>query len=94
MEDLEAIRDYIAKDSRYYARLYIARLFAAAAKLKDFPEMGRRVPEAGARTDVRELIFGNYRILYILEPHQVQILAVVHGNRDLGNPANQPWERL
>lgn len=90
--DLEAIRDYIGKDSRYYARRYIARLFEATAKLKDFPAMGRRVPEAGVRTDIRELIFENYRIVYLVEPQQIQILTVLHGSRDLQGQKQKPWD--
>jgi plasmid stabilization system protein ParE len=49
LEDLEAIQAYIAKDSNFYARRVIERLFDAAKKLESFPEIGRRVPdEAGA----------------------------------------------
>ena len=92
LEDLEAIRDYIGKDSRYYARRYITRLFEAAGKRKDFPDMGRHVPEAGTRTDVRELIFENYRIIYLVEPQQLQILAVIHGSRDLQGQKQKPWD--
>jgi plasmid stabilization system protein ParE len=93
LEDLAAIRDYIGKDSRYYARRYVSRIFEAAAKLKDFPAMGRHVPEAGARTDVRELIFEHYRIiyLYLVEPQRLQILTVIHGSRDLQGQAQKPW---
>lgn len=54
--------------------------------------MGRRVPEAGARTDIRELIFDHYRIVYAVGPQQVQILAVIHGNRDLQGQQSKPWE--
>ena len=56
LDDLEAIRDYIGKDSPYYSRRFIGRIFDAAEKLQDHPQIGRLVPEAG-RDDVRELIF-------------------------------------
>jgi len=33
------------------------------------------------------------RILYwIIDEQRLDIIAVVHGSRDLGNPINQPWE--
>jgi toxin ParE1/3/4 len=92
LADLEAIRDYIGKDSRYYARRYITRLFEAIAKLKDFPSLGRHVPETGARTDVRELIFENCRIIYQVGLQSVQILAVIHGSRDLPRLTQKPWD--
>ncbi len=65
LDDLEDIRDHIGKDSPYYARRFIERIFDAAAALHDQPQMGRLVPEAD-RQDVRELIFRSYRIIYRL----------------------------
>jgi plasmid stabilization system protein ParE len=56
LDDLEIIRDYIAKDSPYYAKRFIERIFDAAEKFQNHPQMGRLVPEAN-RDDVRELIF-------------------------------------
>ena len=63
LEDMEGIQVYIAKDSTFYARQFIERIFEAAKKLEDFPELGRKVPEADEREDVRELIFQGYRII-------------------------------
>jgi len=57
LEDLEAIQAYIAKDSSFYARQFIERIFDATTKLQSFHEIGRRVQEAEERTDIRELIF-------------------------------------
>ena len=42
-----------------------------------FPQSGRHLPEA-SRKDVRELIWGNYRIIYRIRPDQVAILTVRH----------------
>ena len=60
--------------------------------LKDHPRLGRRVPEAETREDVRELIFRIYRVIYLVEAERVHILAVIHGSRDLGGQAAKPWE--
>lgn len=49
LEDLEAIQAYIAKDSGFYARQFIERIFDVTTKLEPFPEIGRRVPEAEER---------------------------------------------
>ena len=91
LDDLEGIQAYIAKDSAYYARQFIERLFDAAKKLEDFPEIGRHVPEAGKRSDVRELIFQGYRIIYLAQSDTVSIITVIHGSRELSDVEKQPW---
>jgi plasmid stabilization system protein ParE len=53
--------------------------------------MGRPLPEAN-RDEVRELIFQGYRIIYRTLPERVQIIAVVHGNRDLAAKERKPWD--
>ena len=50
LEDLEAIQAYIAKNSSFYARRIIERIFDTAKKLETFPEIGRKVPEARERS--------------------------------------------
>ncbi len=92
LEDLEVIRDYIAKDSPYYARNFIERIFDTTFKLEDFPEIGRPVPEAEGRDDIRELIFQGYRIIYLLLTDRLQVLAVMHGSRNLGGQEMKPWD--
>lgn len=42
-----------------------------------FPKSGRRVP-GYTRDDVRELIEGNYRILYRLGSDRIEVLTVKH----------------
>lgn len=64
----------------------------ATDKLEDHPRMGRRVPEADDRDDVRELIVQGYRIIYLLQTEQLQILTVLHGSRNLAGQENKPWE--
>jgi plasmid stabilization system protein ParE len=53
--------------------------------------MGRLVPEA-KRNDVRELIFQNYRIMYLVKTDHIYVVAVIHCSRDLTNKTNNPWE--
>ncbi len=70
--DLHRLRDYIAEDSPYYARRFVAKVIASVEKLTDHPHIGRRVPEAD-RDDVRELIFQGYRIIYLTETDHLYI---------------------
>lgn len=90
--DLDDLYDYIARDVPYYAEQFIDRLIEAVSLLKDHPQLGRRVPEAEEREDVRELIFQSYRIIYFFDTDQVHILTVLHGSRDLGGQAAKPWD--
>lgn len=90
LEDMEGIRDYIAKDSPLYARRFIEQIFDHAEKLNNFPKMGRLVPEAD-RDDIRELIYQGYRIIYLLTSELAEIITVVHGSRDLSQTEQQPW---
>jgi len=88
---LQAIRDYIAQDSAFYASLFVERLVHAAEALHDLPERGRVVPEAGTAS-IRELLFQHYRIIYRTHDDLVEILAIVHGARDLSLMPRPPWE--
>jgi len=81
LEDLAGIQSYIAKDSPYYAKQFIERIFEATEALEDFPELGRKVPETEATENIRELIFQSYRIMYLNQNNLVFILAVIHGRQ-------------
>jgi addiction module RelE/StbE family toxin len=90
--DLAALHDYIARDSPYYARRFVARLIAAVEPLESFPQMGRVVPEGDGRH--RELILRPYRIIYRVEGQEILVIAVVHGSRDLAGADEKPWDRI
>ena len=92
--DLEATRDFIARDSEHYAAQFIGRIIAAVEPLESLPRMGRRVPEAVAdpEQEIREVLFQAYRIIYRLAHERVEILAVVQGSRDLALQSPKPWE--
>jgi plasmid stabilization system protein ParE len=74
-----------------YAERFVQRIVLAAQSLKSFPSVGRPVPEAD-RDDVREILFQDYRIIYRIKPKWAEVLAVIHGRRDLANSDNKPWE--
>ena len=90
--DLDAIAEYIARDSEYYAAAFVEKVLRAVEKLSTFPRIGRVVPEYN-REDVRELLFQSYRIIYKVETEQVAIAAIVHGSMDLTRRLNkQAWD--
>jgi len=80
--DLEAIKRYIAQDSPSYATMFIEKIFANVERLGQHPLFGRVVPEF-ADPHYREILYGNYRIIYTPLEDVVRIYAVVHGRRDL-----------
>ena len=73
---------YIAKDSRVYAARFAAACEAATNSLREFPLKGRPVPELPA-SGLREVIAGKYRIVYRVRSEVVEIVAVIHGARDI-----------
>lgn len=90
--DIRDLKAYIAKDSPYYARRFTERVIASVEKLEEFPKIGRPVPEAEGREDVRELIYQGYRIIYRTLPNRVFIVTIFHGSRDLAADETKPWE--
>jgi toxin ParE1/3/4 len=60
----------------------VRRVRDAARSLCELAERGRRVPELEP-TELRELLLGNYRLIYRIEQAAVSIVAFVHGARDL-----------
>jgi len=91
VSDLQAIHAYISRDSEIYATHFAENVLVQAERLAQFPRMGRVVPEADDE-NIRELILGNYRLMYRVQAARVEILAIVHGRRELGLLARKPWE--
>ncbi len=85
LDRVNEIVDYVARDRPVAAEKWAAGLFDLVERLQQSPKRGRVVPEVG-RERVRELLYGNYRVLYRLDPSAVSILTVRHGRRllDLG----------
>jgi plasmid stabilization system protein ParE len=84
--DLEAIYDYIARDSPAMARAFIERIRTATEHLPRFPESGRIVPER-KRGDVREVLVESYRVMYRRKGQDIHVLMVRHGARRHGRGA-------
>jgi len=85
VEDINSIAEYIAKDSLKYAKLQVERIFARVEILETAPLSGRIVPELNI-TKIRELILGNYRIIYkVINKNRIDILTVHHSARLLSN---------
>ena len=82
LADVQAIKEYISRNSVKYGALMALRLVEAVERLERFPDSGRMVPEF-RRPDLREVLEGRYRIVYRRLNAKVEILAVWHGARPL-----------
>jgi toxin ParE1/3/4 len=81
LRDLDAIREYIAKDSKDYADLTVARIFSAVERLIEFPHSGRIVPERD-EPEIREIIVGRFRVVYRVRVAQLEVATVFRASRE------------
>jgi addiction module RelE/StbE family toxin len=81
--DLKDIFDYIAKDSKSYAFHHVQKIKEKTFILRNNPRLGRKVPEMD-RDDIRELIQGDYRIIFRIKTEKrIDIISVFHSARIL-----------
>ncbi len=67
--------------------MVVAQIVRAAGRLEEFPLSGRSVPER-PDSKLRELLCGNYRIVYRVTGDLIEVVTVFHGARI----ARIPWE--
>jgi toxin ParE1/3/4 len=79
-ERLLEIETFIAEDAPGAATKLVDRLISRADALPHHPDRGRRLPEMSA-SGLRELVVGNYRIVYRRGSQVVEILTVFEGHR-------------
>ena len=82
LEDLKAIHEYISPDSKIYADKFIEKLIDRVDQLGSFPKSGRSLPEFTSEI-IRELMEGNYRIVYKINPDHIGIVRIHHSARQL-----------
>jgi plasmid stabilization system protein ParE len=80
-DDLKAIHDYIARDSKRYAIRVTQDIRDKVKTLIEFPDLGKCVAEIGEE-HVREIHMYSYRILYEVTPDIIYIHGVIHKRRD------------
>ncbi len=77
---LDEIESFIAQDSQKRASVFIDSLLEKGDLIGSFPDIGRVVPEL-SRSEIREILVGNYRIVYRQTPEHIEILTVFEGHR-------------
>jgi len=76
------IAEYIAQDNPTAATKWVETLFGKVQLLKSSLKSGRVVSETH-REDIRELIYGNYRIIYRVDKNRISMLTVRHSKQIL-----------
>ena len=79
---LREIYEYIAQDNPAVAEKVVSGIYDKAQLLSDFPELGHtyRKEQEG---EIRVLLYGHYRIAYIISDDHIDILGVFHGALDI-----------
>ena len=85
---LDAIYSYIAQNSAEYALRMVDRLTRRSQQIAEVPRSGRRVPEYDLN-QIREVFEGPYRIIYYIKPDQIDVIAVIHGARNVLRAAEE-----
>jgi len=76
---LKDIFDYIAEDNPGAATRTVKSIYQKAELLLNFPKIGYRYEQILDR-EVRILLYGHYRIAYLIKPNdEIDILGVFHG---------------
>lgn len=80
--DLVEIARFIAADNPEAADRWVGRLRRRAKLLRRMPLAGRQVPELD-QEGIRELVEGNYRIIYRVVGKVVEVLRVFESHQHL-----------
>ena len=77
---LQEIEEYISRDNPIVAIEFVDNLIKIAETLVDNPKEGRVVPELSIE-NIRELLYKNYRIVYLVKKSKIEILTVFEGHQ-------------
>ena len=77
---LKSIFEFVSIDSKFYAARFIDSIISRVDQLSIYPLSGRIVPEKN-NPIIRELINGNYRIIYKINKTHITILRIHNAAR-------------
>lgn len=81
--ELKEIYEFISHDSKLYAKRQVIKIRDKTKILKSSKYIGKVVEEIGIPV-IREIVHGNYRIIYkIISENEIAILTIHHSARDL-----------
>ena len=88
-DQVRDIASYIALDKPSVAEQWIDEIFGSVEQLTDFPKSGRIVPELKIN-NIRELVQGNYRVIYKIQETSISVLIVKSYRQQLHSDEIEP----
>ena len=85
LKNLLEIKDYISRDSVFYAERVTRQIFDAVQILEEHPEAGKIIQKQKQGV-LRRLIIKSYRIIYLYRSDVVKVVAVYHQSRQNTDP--------
>lgn len=83
-DDLKNIYNFIATDSIYYAKRFVGEIRTKIKMLKSYPDQGRIIyPDR--YENIKQVLFKDYRIIYVFDGKVVSIVTIHHQSRLLEN---------
>ena len=84
-DDLLEIIDYYLTINQQYSKKLLDTIEGRIKELKKLPERGRVVPELERQNinEYRELLEGNYRIIYAIQSDTVIVHTIIDGRRNI-----------
>ncbi len=79
-QDFDDAAAYIAKDSPANAAKFVQMVIERASALANFPERHAVVSDFSDFA-LRETYVYQYRLLYVIHPHEIRIVGLIHGAR-------------
>jgi len=80
LKEFDNIANFISKDSPKYAQILVKQIYEMISHLEQFPKFGRKVPEYND-PNLREILYKNYRIIYLIKQKHIEIISIIHGSR-------------
>ncbi|OFW17704.1 MAG: hypothetical protein A3H97_15860 [Acidobacteria bacterium RIFCSPLOWO2_02_FULL_65_29] len=91
--NLEEIYLHIRQESPGRATEWRTGLLKAAQHLGLFPKRCPFAPESGPEIEIRQLVYGEYRILFTVAKDTVYVLHIRHGARQPLRSGETPSEK-
>ena len=79
---LKDIHTYIAQNNHIAAADVINGIYYKVQTLLDFPDIGYKY-DSESYDSVRIILYGHYRIAYLVESGNIYILGIFHGALDI-----------
>lgn len=77
---LREIEEYVSSDNPIAAVDFVDKIISLAETIVDNPKKERVVPELSLE-NIRELLYKNYRIVYLIKKSSIEVLTVFEGHQ-------------